>query len=53
MTKKVVVEITIPLDLLLGWSGDAWKDGQYIDDIQEFFDEEIEKNEKEQPGGKS
>lgn len=21
-----------------GWSGYAWKDGEYIDDIQEYFD---------------
>lgn len=24
-----------------GWSGYAWKDGEYIDNIQEYFDENI------------
>jgi hypothetical protein len=24
--------------MLKGWSGYAWKDGQYIDSVQEYFD---------------
>ena len=27
------------MNLIKGWSGYAWKDGEYIDDIQEYFDE--------------
>jgi hypothetical protein len=26
-------------NILKGWDGYAWKDGEYIDDIQSFFDE--------------
>jgi hypothetical protein len=29
-------------ELLKGWSGYAWKDGQYVDDIQGYFDRALE-----------
>lgn len=32
-------EPTAPQQLLKGWSGYAWKDGAYVDDIQQYFDE--------------
>jgi len=51
---QVLQKIQANLDLALflsekikhltsGWQGYAWKDGEYIDDIQEYFDEEISK----------
>lgn len=34
-----VVTSSFPATLLKGWSGYAWKDGVYVDDIQNYFDE--------------
>jgi hypothetical protein len=29
---------------MTGWTGYGWKDGQYIDFIQDYFDKEIKKS---------
>lgn len=32
--------------LMQGWSSYAWKDGKYIDDVQEYFDEQMRRDER-------
>lgn len=38
MIRELLVEVRRLESATTGWSGYGWKDGEYIDDIQSFFD---------------
>jgi hypothetical protein len=38
LARKAIAELRKLRKKTTGWSGYGWKDGEYIGDIQEFFD---------------
>ena len=42
LIRKAISKLAAYKEVTTGWDGYAWKNGEYIDDIQEYFDSKLE-----------